>query len=75
MDSALLSLSFLPCRTGAVTVIANIYGVPESVLIHFHASRPSLNNRPGVTINKGFPGGSDDKQSACIAGDVGLIPG
>jgi len=23
----------------------------------------------------GFPGGSDDKQSACNAGDLGLIPG
>ena len=24
---------------------------------------------------KGFPGGSDRKESACSAGDVGLIPG
>ena len=24
---------------------------------------------------KGFPGGSDDKESACNAGDLGLIPG
>ena len=23
----------------------------------------------------GFPGGSDDKESACNAGDLGLIPG
>ena len=23
----------------------------------------------------GFPGGSDDKESACHAGDLGLIPG
>ena len=23
----------------------------------------------------GFPGGSEDKESACYAGDVGLIPG
>ena len=23
----------------------------------------------------GFPGGSDDKESACSAGDLGLIPG
>ena len=75
MDSAPLSLSFLLCRMGTVTVIANVYGVLESVLIHFQASIPSLNNRPGVTIYKGFPGGSDDKQSACIAGDPGVIPG
>ena len=24
---------------------------------------------------KGFPGGSDNKESACNAGDLGLIPG
>ena len=24
---------------------------------------------------KGFPGGSDDKESACNVGDLGLIPG
>ena len=30
-----------------------------------------------ITIqpNKGFPGGSDGKASACNAGDLGLIPG
>jgi len=26
-------------------------------------------------ISKGFPGGSDCKESACNAGDLGLIPG
>ena len=26
-------------------------------------------------INEGFPGGSDGKESACNAGDLGLIPG
>ena len=25
--------------------------------------------------NMGFPGGSDDKESACNAGDLGSIPG
>ena len=25
--------------------------------------------------NKGFPGGSDSEESACNAGDLGLIPG
>ena len=28
-----------------------------------------------VDINLGFPGGSDGKQSACNAGDLGFIPG
>ena len=26
-------------------------------------------------LKKGFPGGSDGKESVCNAGDVGLIPG
>ena len=26
-------------------------------------------------MDKGFPGGSDGKESACNAGDLGLIPG
>ena len=26
-------------------------------------------------MNKGFPGGSDSKASACNVGDLGLIPG
>ena len=28
-----------------------------------------------VSINMGFPGGSDSKESACNAGDRGSIPG
>ena len=28
-----------------------------------------------VSSEKGFPGGSDGKAAACIAGDLGLIPG
>ena len=26
-------------------------------------------------LDLGFPGGSEGKESACIAGDLGLIPG
>ena len=29
----------------------------------------------GSSRNRGFPGGSDGKESACNAGDPGLIPG
>ena len=32
-------------------------------------------NRPTVTGFEGFPGGSEGKESACNAGDPGLIPG
>ena len=28
-----------------------------------------------MRIENNFPGGSDGKESACIAGDPGLIPG
>ena len=28
-----------------------------------------------VRSQRGFPGGSDGKESACIAGELGLIPG
>ena len=29
----------------------------------------------GFLMTEGFPGGLDDKESACNAGDLGLIPG
>ena len=28
-----------------------------------------------LLLKKGFPGASDGRESACIAGDLGLIPG
>ena len=30
---------------------------------------------PPVSLEEGFPGGSADKESACNAGNLGLIPG
>ena len=40
-------------------------------------SKLFLNHRimKNYTILRGFPGGSDDKESACNAGDPGSIPG
>ena len=35
----------------------------------------SLKNRKKLELPSGFPGGSDGKESACNAGDPGLIPG
>ena len=32
-------------------------------------------NKVNLLLVKGFPGGSDGKESACSAGDLGLIPG
>ena len=34
-----------------------------------------LANLPLRSLSVGFPGGSDNKESACNAGDPGLIPG
>ena len=34
-----------------------------------------MNQRDLVRISEDFPGGSDDKESACGAGDQGSIPG
>ena len=31
--------------------------------------------KDGYVMNRGFPGGSDGKESACNVGDPGLIPG
>ena len=34
-----------------------------------------MEKAPTLLISVGFPGGSDGKESACGAGDLGLIPG
>ena len=34
-----------------------------------------LVNSKGKFVTKGFPGGSNGKESSCNAGDLGLIPG
>ena len=39
------------------------------------APSSSLYKSPCLSFIMGFPGGSDNKQSACNAGDPGLIPG
>ena len=42
------------------------------------AGQPEIPSSPRAALtfeNKGFPGGSDSKESACSAGDLGLIPG
>ena len=39
------------------------------ICIHTHTHTHTYSH------TKGFPGGSDSKESACNAGDLGLIPG
>ena len=38
-------------------------------------SRTRLSDFTSLVNIKGFPGGSDSKESACNVGDLGLIPG
>ena len=35
---------------------------------------PWRRDRPLIPVFLGFPGGSDGKESACNAGDLGLVP-
>ena len=42
---------------------------------HNRGKSRNWKNRLGLAFNMGFPGGSDDKESACNAGDLGSIPG
>ena len=39
------------------------------------SQRSILSNKFNLVMSKGFPGGSDDRESACNAGDTGSIPG
>ena len=39
------------------------------------SSNPTLILLAFISDDRGFPGGSDGKDSACNAGDLGLIPG
>ena len=36
---------------------------------------PCSSNKLAYNVHKGFPGGSDGKESTCDAGDLGSIPG
>ena len=45
----------------------------NSAILTIQLGRPYALEVP--VVEKGFPGGSDCKESACNAGDLGLIPG
>ena len=48
---------------------------PPRARLHHTGSTCWEPRSQGVAPSKGFPGGSDGKESACIAGEPGLIPG
>ena len=43
--------------------------------VRFQGQKDSLEDRLPTPVFLDFPGGSDGKESACNAGDMGLIPG
>ena len=47
------------------------------MIYNFHLILPQNNVRTEINIvtEKGFPGGSDDKETVCNAGDPGSTPG
>ena len=48
---------------------------PLTLLCFFHGACYTVNVLAISSYGKSFPSGSDDKESACNAGDLGLIPG
>ena len=51
----------------------NVFLLIDSVLRYWSSFHP--NQLPSSQWKTGIPGGSDGKESACNAGDLGLIPG
>ena len=45
------------------------------IYIHIHGAAPLVLGRHSPAFKLGFPGDSDDKESACSARDLGSIPG
>ena len=63
------------CRT--IISVPDTCGLIINVILFYNLMRDThleiITEDPGVFL--GFPGGSDSKESACNAGDPGLIPG
>ena len=51
------------------------YQTKKSQYIQFLKNQNVKTFKRGVVVYRGFPGGSDGEESACNAGDPGLIPG
>ena len=50
-------------------------GSPDSSLSHLRTPGWEGANRAALASAAGFPGGSESRESACNAGDIGSIPG
>ena len=58
-----------------VESVKNPLGMQETPFDSWVGKIPSRRNRLPIPVFLGFPGGSDSKESACNAGDLGSIPG
>ena len=56
-------------------LIKNLYAVQETLVQFLGQEDPWRRDRLPTPVFLGFPGGSDSKESACNAGDLGLITG
>ena len=76
----LLSLQCPEASTTSTDVIRRTQSSPEDIH-QSQRSQPCLEegiaglSKIQSIVFMGFPGGSDGKESACDAGDLGLIPG
>ena len=50
----------------------SLFSLPQSIGSHSHVKDSLLG---GASLRQGFSGGSAGKESACIIGDLGSIPG
>ena len=55
-------------------LIKNLYAVQETLVQFLGQEDPWRRDRLPTPVFLGFPGGSDSKESACNAGDLGSIP-
>ena len=55
--------------------VKNLPGMQETLVQSMGGEDPWRRNRLPIPVFLGFPGGSDSKETACNAGDLGLTPG
>ena len=72
-DQRVLPVQGPSCWCGPWTVSFSIHGTP--VLYPWTLAATQCRVLDKQVWSKGFPGGSDSKESACNAGDLGSIPG
>ena len=65
----------MKCALRASLVAQLVKDLPAMQFDSWIGKIPWKRDRLPTLVFLGFPGGSDSKESACNAGDLGLIPG